>query len=246
MPRQGGHGGRQSTTTASSAAQSALGGTRHFNNIRGRTAIGQPDRERLEVYATDVLANTKEFTRVYVEGIPKRVTLTGHYGIPDIIQNVEQILNWPLVPETCSDLAAIVSFREYPTEHGSEADGTYAASLQILPIEVEGRTVYPHYGMTYSSNRERQWFSRPFITERSTTVYTVHTTTAVPCWVTDDHFQDSDKSMLVTKVRGATICPTGNGDASRCMDAEAYINRLLITVVNLLTSITEDMPSRPQ
>ena len=50
----------------------------------------------------------------------------------------------------------------------------------------------------------------------------------------------------VTEVRGATIRPTGNGNASRCMDVEAYNNRLLITVENLLTSITEDMPSRPQ
>ena len=90
--RQGGRGDRQATT-ASSVVQSALGGTRHFNNIGGRTPIGQPDRERLEVYTTEVLVNMKEFTRIYVDGIPKRVTLTGHHGIPDVIQNVEQILD---------------------------------------------------------------------------------------------------------------------------------------------------------
>jgi hypothetical protein len=98
---------------------------------------------------------------------------------------------------------------------------------------VKGRIVYSQYGMTYGSNRERKrtrCAHRPFITERSNTAYTVYITTVVPYRVTDDHFQDSDKSMLVTEVRGAAIRPTGNGDASRCMDAEAYNNRMLIMV----------------
>ena len=78
---------------------------KHYNNLGGRTPFGTPDRERLLFY-NERVTRTKEWSKVYVEGLPQQVMMTQRGGIPHLRETLENILDWPLSEGTDFILAA--------------------------------------------------------------------------------------------------------------------------------------------
>ena len=63
-----------------------------YNNLGGPTPFGTPDRERLLVY-NERVTRTKEWNKVYVEGLPQNVMMTQRGGIPHLRETLENILD---------------------------------------------------------------------------------------------------------------------------------------------------------
>ena len=87
-PRGQGRAARTPPTPRTFTSTSGAGGAKHNNNLGGRTPFGMPDRERLLVY-NERVARMKEWSKVYVEGLPQQVMMTQRGGIPHLRETLE-------------------------------------------------------------------------------------------------------------------------------------------------------------
>ena len=130
-PRGQGRSARTPPTPRTSTSTSGAGGAKHYNNLGGRTPFGTPDRERLLVY-NERVTRTKEWSKVYVEGLPQQVMMTQRGGIPHLRETIENILDWPLSEGTDFILAEAAITRQYPTQHGHHSTAaTYDIALEL-------------------------------------------------------------------------------------------------------------------
>jgi len=72
-----------------------------------------------------------DWTKIYVEGLPKNCTNAGRDGIPKIRAILEDILDWPLKETTDYLLAETVALQRYQTEHGRGNHATYGIILEL-------------------------------------------------------------------------------------------------------------------
>jgi hypothetical protein len=61
------------------------------------------------------------------------------------------------------------------------------------------------------------------------------------------HLCDSEQSILLVKVGGTPIIASGSGQASvaQSMEAEAYANRMMLTIENFMNDVTAAMVPNP-
>ena len=95
----------------------------------------------------------KEWSKVYVEGLPQQVMMTQRGGIPHLRETLENILDWPLSEGTDFILAEAAITRRYPTEHGHHSNAaTYGIALELGEKEAFGQLLYPSFGASYSGS----------------------------------------------------------------------------------------------
>ena len=75
---------------------------------------------------------------------------------------------------------------------------------------------------------------------------TIYTVTAVPDWVENEHFTDSEHSITVVQIRGAPISAGPKAATIKSLEAEAYANYFLVTAEDLMTDVTQAMFPRPE
>ena len=206
--------------------------------------------ERLEVYSAH-MGKVQQWPKVYVEGIPTNVTLLGREGIPALKAIIEDILDWPLAEGTEYRLAEAVHMRAFPTEHGRGAGTTYGLILDLGRREIDGMSVYPNFGAYHGAPGTRlrnRCVRRQYRDDNNRQAGATFTITAMPRWAEQGHLHDSELSILLAEVRGAPISASGSGQASvaRCMEAEAYSNRMLFTVEAFMNEVTAAMIPVPE
>jgi hypothetical protein len=141
--------------------------------------------------------------------------------------------------------------RNFPTEHGRGAGNTYGLILDLGQREMDGLSVYPDFGAYHEAHRNRlrtRCVRRQYRDDNNRQAGTTFTITAVPRWAEQGHLFDSEQSVLLVEVRGAPISTSKSGQASvaRCLEAEAYANRMLFTIENFMTEVTATMIPNPE
>jgi hypothetical protein len=164
---------------------------------------------------------------------------------------IEDILGWPLAEGNDYRLAETVHMRNFPTEHVRRAAVTYGLILDHSLKELDGFSVYPDYRAYHAAPRNRlrtRCVRRQYRDDNNRQAGTTFTITAVPRWAEQGHLFVSERSVLLVEVRGAPISASGTGQTSalRCMEAEAYANRMLFTVENFMTEVTATMTPTPE